>query len=598
MAAWAPPIERWLPLVGTVRRYGAEAARRDAVAALTVALFTIPQAMAYALIAGMPPAAGIWAAVAASILGAAFGSSEFLVDGPTNAMSVLLAANFALFASGGDPVAMIVVVTLLMGALQLAAAALRLGGFARFVSEPVLTGFTAGAGIYIAVNQLPPLLGLDRALLPRTVGGFALPANCVFDLLRALAGAGRTNLVALGVGAGTFAAVRALQWGERRLERRLPAPFLAVAGFTALAFVLGLGEPEAGPGKLMLVRDIAPLRRSLPALAWPDFTLADLKAVLGPALAIGTLGSVEAIAIGKTLAARVGHVFDANRQLVGEGLCNVGAALVGGFASSGSFTRSAVNFESGALTRLSAVFSALLIVAILLLFAPVANYVPVACLAGTLIHVGLKLVNVGKLRLTLQTTVGDRMVLLTTFLGVLLVEHLQYALFAGIAMAIYQALRRAEGFKLTVLEEDAAGHLFERPLVPADRAEVLVVALQGELFFAAAEVLDRRLRELLGNGTRFVVLHLTHAYNLDSTCAETIAQVARDARARGGRLILAGVRAGLHGTLERAGVLRELGEEAVFLHEDQVLASTRKALASARRLALCERTAGTGGEGI
>jgi SulP family sulfate permease len=602
MAAPAPAtgFARWLPVVATFRSYDAARARRDGLAALTVALFAIPQGMAFALIAGMPPAAGIWSAAVASILGAAFGSSEFLIDGPTNALSVLLAANAAVFASRGDPVTAIVLATFLVGAIQLLAAALRLGSFTRFVSEPVLSGFTAGAGLYIAVNQLAPLLGIPSRALPRAVAGFDLPANAVFELVRSALALGQTNGIALATGAATFAGIRGLQWLERRVERRIPAPFVAIFGVSLAAWALGLGDPSAGAHKLSLMRDIEPLRRALPHLAHPRVDLRDIQVLLGPALAIAVLGAVEAIAIGKTLAARVGHRFDANRQLVGEGMCNLGAALVGGFASSGSFTRSAVNFEAGAATRISSVLSGVLVIAIMLLFAPAANYIPVAVLAGTLIHVGLKLVNVGRLRVTMKTTVADRTVLLTTFAATLLVEHLQLALVLGVAVAIFQALRRAEGFKLAVMEECPDGQLRWRPEIPERGPLVIAIALQGELFFAAAEILEQRLRAILDGGSRFVVLRLTHAYNLDATCAEVFAQIAREARARGGRLILTGVRPGLFGTLERAGVLRTIGSDAVFASEPELNASTRHALAYAHEISGTPRPGvrrGESGEG-
>lgn len=580
---------RWLPLLDFARGYDGDTVRRDAIAALTVALFTIPQAMAYALIAGMPPASGIWAAVVASILGAAFGSSEFLINGPTNAMSVLLAANAALFIASGDPVTMIVATTLLIGTLQIGAALLRLGALTRFVSEPVLTGFTAGAGIYIAVNQLPAVLGVPKDAVRLAVAGWELPHSAVFDLVRTSLALAQTNGLALATGAATFFLVRGLQALERRVDRRVPAPFLAVALVTAVTWLLGVGEPEHGAEKLLLVRDIEPLARALPDLVLPRVSGEALGDLLGPALGIATLGAVEAIAIGKVLAQRRGHAFDANRQLVGEALCNLGAGLVGGFASSGSFTRSAVNFESGAVTRLSCILSGVLVLAIVLLFAPAANYIPVAALAGTLIHVGLKLVNVSRLRRALLTTLQDRAVLLTTFLGVLLLEHLQYALFAGIALAVSYALRRAEGFKLTRLVPDGGERLVERPL-DDDPAEVLTLALEGELFFAAAAELERRLHHLLEGGTRFVVLRLAHAYNMDATTADALTQAARAARERGGRLILADVREGLLGTLRRAGVIRQIGADAVFPHEPEVLAATRRAIAYAHSLAAGSRS--------
>jgi SulP family sulfate permease len=556
--------------------------RRDLIAGLTVALFTIPQAMAYALVAGFPPSAGIMTAVVASILGAVFGSSQFLVNGPTNAIAVMLAAHIALSSDLGDPVSRIVALTLLIGVVQLLAGGLRLGSFTRFVSEPVLTGFTAGAGIYIAVNQLPAVLGIEKANLVADLWGWVPPHNALFDLVRVVASAGSSNLLAVAMGAATFALVRALQWAEPRAGHRIPAPFVTVALLTLVAYLLQLGE--GGQGALRLVRDIQPVTRELPSLVLPTFDLTRLGELLGAALAIGLLGAVEAIAIAKLLAARAGHPFDANRQLIGEGMCNLGAGLVGGFASSGSFTRTAVNFEAGAVTRLSVIYSGVLVLAIVWLLAPAADYIPIAVLGGTPVHIGLRLVNVGRMRWLMQTTAADRTVLLVTFFGVLGATHLEYALLLGVGVSIFQALRRAEGFNLELLAEGPNGHLVELPLEAPPGGRVVAIDLQGELFFAGAEVLEQRLKAIYESGTQALVLRLSHAYNLDATCAEAIAQVARYARARGQHLILAGVKPGMYGTLERAGLVREMGADAIFRHEPLLLAATLKALAHAHAL--------------
>jgi SulP family sulfate permease len=558
---------------------------RDLSAALSVALFTIPQGMAYALIAHLPPATGIWTSAIASIVGAAFGSSEFLINGPTNAMSVLLAANAALFLVHGDPIQMIVLLTAMIGIGQLLAAALKLGRFTRFVSEPVLIGFTAGAGIYVAINQLPGVLGLERGAIVADLAGWKPWGSCVFDLARTILSLGSTNLVALAVGASTFFLVRALQYLERRIGRRIPAPFVAVVLAAVICYALGLGEASMGESKLKLVRDIEPLSRAIPKILWPDFKSESVIAMLSPAFAIGMLGAVEAIAIGKVLASRAGHKFDANSQLFGEGACNIGAALIGGFASSGSFTRSAVNFESGAATRLSGIFSGVMVVIAVLLFAPAANYIPVCALSGTLVHIGLKLVNVSKLKATMQTTRSDLSVLLATFVGVLFTEHLQYALFIGIGVSLVQALRRAEGFKMVGLVEDGKGHLLEQPFSTSPLSEVVAIDLQGELFFAAADVLEERLLSILEDGPRYMVLRLAQSYNLDFTCAEALQHVARAASAKNGRLILSGVRTGTYGTLQRAGTLDAVGADAVFKLEAEVMGSTIHAIRYAHQLA-------------
>ncbi len=566
--------------------------RRDLIAGLTVALFTIPQAMAYALVAGFPPSAGIMTAVVASILGAAFGSSEFLVNGPTNAIAVMLAAHIALSADLGDPVSSIIALTLLIGVVQLLAGGLRLGSFTRFVSEPVLTGFTAGAGIYIAINQLPAVLGIEKANLVADLWGWVPPHNALFDLVRTVASAGSSSLLAVAVGAATFALVRALQWAEPRVGHRIPAPFVTVALLTLVTYLLDLGE--GGQGALRLVRDIEPIARELPSLVLPALDLARIGDLMGAAVTIGLLGAVEAIAIGKLLAARVGHTFDANRQLIGEGMCNLGAGLVGGFASSGSFTRTAVNFEAGAVTRLSVIYSGVLVLAIVWLLAPAADYIPIAVLGGTLIHIGLKLVNLGRMRLLMQTTAADRTVLLVTFIAVLGATHLEYALLLGVGVSIFQALRRAEGFNLDLLAEGPDGHLVELPLEAPPGGRVVAIDLQGELFFAGAEVLERRLKAIYDGGTQALVLRLSHAYNLDATCAEAIAQVARYARARGQHLVLAGVKPGMYETLDRAGLVRAMGADAIFRHEPLLLGATLKALAHAHALAGEGQDSGTG----
>jgi len=572
-------------MLPVLKGYTAEKGRRDFWAGLTVALFTIPQAMAYALIAGMPPSAGIATAVVASILGAVFGSSEFLINGPTNAISVMIASNVALLGGQGDPHRTIVLLTLMIGVGQLIASALRAGSLVRFISEPVLVGFTAGAGLYVAINQFPSALGLEKSSLVKELWGWKPPSIAALDLVRTALSVAQANWAAIAIAAVTFVLVRLLQRVEKRFKQRIPAPFLTVVAVSVAVWALGLGEPEQGLWKVKLVRDIEPVTRALPRILLPQTDISELWRLLPTAFAIGLLGAVEAIAISKALASRVGHRFSANAQLVGEGACNVGAALVGGFAASGSFTRTAVNFESGAVTRMSAILSGLLILGIVLLFAPLANYIPIAVLAGMLIHVGLKLVNVAKVKMIMESTPYDRRAVIYTFFAVLLLPDLAYALFFGVGLSVYGALRRAEGFKLLVLEDDGSGHLVERPLEGYPIGDVVALDLQGELFFAAAEEVEQRLKALYAGGAKVIVLRLQQAYNMDVTCAEALSLVARNAREAGGRLVLSGVRPGMYGTLRRARAIEEIGPDAVFEHQPTLLGATRRAIEYAHELA-------------
>jgi SulP family sulfate permease len=413
-----------------------------------------------------------------------------------------------------------------------------------------------------------------------------VPTQCaLFDLARLVRSLHGVNVVTLALTLFTFVAVRGLQRLEPRFGRKLPAPFVAVVLVTLIAWGLGLDEPDSAH-RIKVVRDIEPLSRSVPALMWPSFAVPSLRELFQPAFAIGLMGAVEAIAIGKQLANRAGHRFDASRQLIGEGLCNIGAALVGGFASSGSFSRTAVNYEAGARSRVSCMLSGVLTCLIVLGFAPLANHIPLAALAGTLIHIGLKLVDIARLRGIFRSTTADRMVLLVTFAAVLLAEHLEVALFVGIAVSIFSALRRAEGFKLRVLVEGQDGVLREVPEDTPVVGHVTILNLQGELFFAAAEELQAELLRVIQSRARIVVLRMQEAYNLDATSAAALAHVAVKARERAGRLVLCGVRSGTYGTLQRAGVLGLLGPENVFRAESELLSSTRNALAHAHSIVL------------
>jgi len=579
-----PWLWRLLPFMHTLAEYRVAYLRADFVAGLTTALFTVPQAMAYALIAGVPPTLGIATATVASILGAAFGSSEFLINGPTNAICVMVAGYASLFAALGDSAQALVLLTLMIGIVQVCAGLLRIGTLTRFVSEPVLTGFTAGAGVYIVINQLPSFLGIPKTRIVDSPWGLSLPHTAVFELLRVACSLQAVHWVSCAIALAAFAIMRGSQTLERRLGRRIPAGFIAVSLATLCVFWFELDRQDS-PLRVRVVRDIEPLTRQLPALMWPELSFTRARALLGPALAIGLMGAVEAIAVGKSLASRAGHMFDASRQLIGEGLCNLGAASVGGFASSGSFSRTAVNYEAGAITRVSCMVSGALTLLTVVTFAPAANRIPIAALAGTLVHVGIKLVDVARLKGLFSATAGDRSVLLVTFIAVLFVEHLEHALFLGVLVSFGYALRRAEGFKLRVLAETPEGSLREVAPDEPVPSDVTVLNLQGELFFAAAEELQQELLRVLDTCSPFIVLRIQEAYNLDATTAGAIGLVAERARQRGGRLLLCGVRPGMHGTLQRAGFLPQLGDDGIFPADRELLGSTRRAIEYARSLA-------------
>ncbi len=573
-----------IPIVQTLRGYHAGLLRGDLTAALTVALFAIPQSMAYALVAGVPPVHGLYAAIVACVLGAAFGSSNFLIDGPTNAISVMLAANLGLLAGGSDPVAVMLAITVLTGAIQIAVGTLRLGSITRFVSMPVLHGFTAGAGVYIVAGQLPAMFGFNDRPPPLTFGDVTLQSTCLTKILGTLLHLGETNLTALALALGTFAIIRTTRALEKRTGRRLPATLIGIAAATVACELLGLSSPELGDAKVKVVQDIQEITRSLPSLHMPGFMSVAPQRLLGPAAAIAVLGSIEAIAIARTLADRSGQDFDPNQQLIGEGVANVGTGLFGGLTSSGSFTRSAVNYGAGAHTRLAGVLCGLLVALLLLVFAPLANRIPIAALAGSLLHVALILVDPRKIKVSMTTTRADRWGLLITFAGVLLLSHLEQALLVGIAISLAIVTRRAERFELHRLELGEDGELHERAWDGREEGEnIVALDLNGELFFAAVDNVERALRPLTNGDVDYLVLRLRNARNLDSTMCEGLERLAETMKENGGQIIFSGVPRGTEGTLRRAGVIDHLGEDSLFPTEGRVYRSTRHAIEWAQR---------------
>ncbi|MFH1468045.1 MAG: SulP family inorganic anion transporter [Pseudomonadota bacterium] len=573
----------WIPLVDTVRRYRFADLWADLPAALTVALFAIPQAMAYAMVAGVPPVHGLYAAVIACLLTSVFQSSQFLINGPANAMSVMLASNVALFAAGGDPLAMVLVLTVVAGLLQIGMGLLGLGTVTRFVSTPVLHGFAAGAGVYIVANQLPALLGLHGPLPRLQIGDLTLERTCVVQVIATATRLGDTHLASVALGFGTFAAIRLMRIAERRWKRRLPSTLLGLVLATVASELLRLGAGPAGPHRVQVVADIQHITRHLPSLTLPDLTLIPPTQLLGPALVLAILGTIEAIAIARTLADRSGHNFDPNQQLVAQGIGNMGAGLFGGIASTGSFTRSAVNFEAGARTRMSGVLAGVMVMVLVLAFGPLADRIPVPALAGSLVHVATILVDRKHLQRAMATTRADRFGLLVTFGAVLVLSHLEQALFLGIGISLALAMRRAHRVEVQRLVEGPDGELHEAPLgVPGD-APVTMLNVEGELFFAAVDQLESALRPFTHGGV--LVLRMRSARNLDATICEALARLAEGTRQAGGHLVLCGIMPGAVETLRRAGLLGALGPDAIFPAEVEVYGASRKAMVRAHRLA-------------
>ncbi len=556
-----------------VARYLRQDARGDAVAGLTVAVMGVPQGMAYALIAGLPPVYGIYTAIIPCAIAAIFGSSRHLVTGPTNALCMLILSLTAHLPKkyGVDLFEVVLYLSFLTGLFQVAFGALRMGGIVRYVSQSVVIGFTAGAGILIAVNQLKNLLGVDIS---------AVHAERSYEVLtETLARVPETNLYALGIGLGTAALVIAIP----KISPRIPAALLAILIAGATAYLLGWDDPESVI-RIEIVRDMSPISGGFPPFHAPvllgsfDY---ELTRELGiGALALSVLGLIEAGSIARAIASRSGQRLNYNREFAAQGAAKVVGSFFSCFASSGSFTRSAVNFKAGGRTRGAATFSAVWTAVALLALGPIANYIPKASLAGLVIVIAYSMVDKRRLGLSWRTGRNSRIVLVGT-LGSTLILPLEYAIFAGVSLSIVLLLRTIGRTDLTELVPREGGGFDEVPFNRAAPTPVVTVNMSGALYFAAAEDLDHEMLQCITPKTRVVVLRMKRLRAVGGTAMAMLEHFWEILRQRGITLVVCGIEDTLKGTMTGSGLRRKIGEQNIFYADNRLFQSMELALARA-----------------
>jgi len=407
------PISRWLP---ELREPGA--ARADVLAGLTGAIVVLPQGVAFATLAGMPPEYGLYGAMVPCVMAALFGSSRLMVTGPATAISLTTLAVIAPLATPGSPdyIALALTLTFLVGALQFMLGLARAGRLIDFVPHSVIVGFTAGAAILIINSQIGPFLGLD---LPR--------GTSVIDNVRAaLAQLRNVAPAAPLVGALTIVAV--LAW--RPLNRWVPAMLAGVVIGSVAAWLLAQHVPQ-----WPVLATVQALPGALPPLSMPDLSLDTIRVLFGATLVMTLLALTEAVAIARALATKHGDKLDGNQEFIGQGLANLAGAFFSAYPSSGSFNRSGVNVASGARTPFAAICAALFLLLILFFVAPLARYLPFAVIAALLFLVAWGLIDHREIVRIWHEERAQRWTMSVTFIATITLS-LEWAILLGITVAL------------------------------------------------------------------------------------------------------------------------------------------------------------------
>lgn len=563
-------------------------ARSDLVAGATVAAIAIPQAIAYALIAGVDPRFGLYSAIVVTIVASLFNSSSHLINGPTNAVSLVVFGALVSFDGRFEAYQALFLLGIMVGVIQIFIAVLRLGDLTRYVSESVILGFMAGAGLLIALGQIGNFVGAARK-------GRGDPS--VIEQTWTILAHGRPfNLHAIGLGTGTILVVLLL----RRLINRYKLPKLdMLAGLVIASLVaawFGWSLPTAG-GK-SLVATVGTVPAALPGFYIPRVDPASVSKLLTSALAMSLLGLLEALAVAKSIAVYTRQPLDYNRQCLAEGVGN----LVGGFfqslPGSGSLTRSAINYQSGAVTRLSGIFSGLIVAAVVLVGGPYARFIPRSALAGLLFITAARLIDWKRLAYAIRASRFDAGLVVATGLTAVLIS-VDYSILIGVALSIVLFVTRAARPHMRELIVTPERVVRERQPQEPRSGPLLIYDLEGELFFGAAPELVRFLADILEetqrSAIRHVVLRFRRARNPDAAAIEHLERFLRDAKAQGVTVLLAGVRPDFVRILRNVRINEWFPTEHIFAEEDRFFSATLRAVRYANQLAT-QRGAGRAGD--
>ena len=559
-----PHLSPWLltlfPFLRWWRRVDRHSLRMDLMAGLTGAVVVLPQGVAFATIAGMPPEYGLYAGMIPAVIAALWGSSWHLVSGPTTAASIVVFSTLSVFAEPGsaDYVRLALTLTFMVGILELSMGLARLGTLVNFISHSVVVGFTAGAAFLIAGNQIKHFFGLDIARglgLHEVLGTLLLNLEHVNPFVTAV------SLTTLVMGLVV-----------RHFIPQFPYMIAAMLGGSLIAYALNqvLGVATTG------IHTVGALPAGLPPLSMPDFSPETIKQLAPAALAVTLFALTEAVSIARSLGSRAHQHIDGNQEFIGQGLSNLAGAFFSSYVATGSFNRSGLNFQAGAQTPLAAVTAGLLLIGVVVLVAPLAAYLPQAAMAAILFLVAWGLIDFHAIRNILRTSRAEAAVLAVTFFSTLFLE-LEFAIMAGVLLSLGLYLNRTSRPKLVTRVPDprtAGRHFVTDPTLP-ECPQVKIARLDGSLFFGAVHYVAETLHRLeeAHPGQRHLIISAIGINFIDVAGAEFLVEEARRRRAMGGGLYLLRLKPGVSEPLKRGGYAKSIGRQNLFSRKDEAIAS-------------------------
>lgn len=549
-------LKKSLPFLNWWSIVNRKSLRDDIVAGITGAIIVLPQGVAFAILAGLPPEYGLYTAVVPVVIAALFGSSHHLMSGPTTSLSIVIFATLSPIAEPGSANYIILALTLtfLAGVFQLLLGFARLGTLVNFISHSVITGFAAGAAILVVTSQLNNVFGLQMAQSNSIIQTWFSVFNLLPDI----------NGYALAIAGATLTCAISLQIYSRKL------PGLLISMVVGSLLSLLLGGAQHG------IDLVGSLPVGLPPLSMPDFSGSTIQSLISGSLVIALLGLMEAVSIARIIASRSQQHLDPSQEFIGQGLSNIFGSFFSSYASSGSFTRSSVNYNAGARTPLSAVFSALAIIAVLLVLAPLAAYLPMPALGAILLVAAYRLIDFKQIRKIIQVSRSETAVLITTFISVLFVS-LEFGIYIGVILSLALHLNRISHPRIVgrVPDPNNPAHQFVSDTLHPDCPQLRILRIDGSLFFGSVNHIEQKLWSLdLSNPQqRYTLLICTGVNFIDIAGAEFLTNEAQRRRTMGGDLHLCSVKKEVRELLDRGGYADILGKDHFHTTKNEAINS-------------------------
>ncbi len=542
-------LETFFPFLIWFKLITKESVKADFMAGLTGAVIVLPQGVAFATIAGLPPEYGLYTAMVTPIIAALFGSSLHLVSGPTTAISIVVFSAVSHHATPGTPefASLALTLTFLAGVYQFAFGVARLGSLVHFVSHTVVIGFTAGAAILIATSQLKDITGI---FVPK--GETFL--HIWMDLY---AGVGGINPYLLAIGITTL--VSALI--TKRLMPKLPNLLIGMV----IGSVLALFMKNYTDIKLL-----GEIPAHLPPLSHPEFSFQTIKLLAPEAFAVALLGLIEAASISRAVATKSSQRIDSNQEFIGQGLSNMTGSFFSSYAGSGSFTRSGINYEAGAKTPLSAIFSAIFLMIIVLLIAPLTAYLPIAAMGGVILLVAYNLIDFHHIKHTISFSKTESSILLTTFFATLFLE-LEFAIYLGVMLSLLLFLAKTSTPRIPTLSFDEDVDYDNRKLVNINKKplkqcpQLKIIRIDMSIYFGSINHIQNRIAHIIENEKIHHILIVASGINfIDLAGSEALVAENSNLKTLGGSLYFVDMKSAVYEFSEKSCFIKKIGSEHFF----------------------------------